>query len=60
MILKIITFFLLFMAILGIVGKWRNKLLGRPQDSNQLPRPQRCKACGRFRIGRGPCGCGKG
>lgn len=60
LILKIVTFFLLFMAILGMFGKWRNKLLGRPSDRNALPRPGRCKACGKFRIGRGPCDCGKG
>ena len=59
MLLKVITFFLLFMAVLGIFGKWRNKLLGKPTDRKALGRPRKCEKCGRFLIGGGPCNCGK-
>lgn len=53
MIVKIVAFFLLFMAILAMFGRLRFPKL-------QVRRKARCKACGRFRIGSGPCPCGKG
>ncbi len=59
MILKTITLFLLFMALIGMFGKWRAKLTGKPPPK-LLGRPRKCKRCGRFLIGGGPCNCGKG
>ncbi|WP_176244141.1 hypothetical protein [Pseudoruegeria aquimaris] len=50
---KIVTFFLIGMVILAMFGKLRfpgqNKLASR-----------RCPGCGRYKLGRGPCGCGHG
>ena len=53
MILKVIILFLVGMGVLAMFGKLK------------LPRAPRlgaakCKSCGRFRIGRGPCPCGGG
>ncbi|MDF1854561.1 hypothetical protein [Pseudooceanicola sp.] len=53
MIVKIVTLFLIGMAVLAMFGKLR------------MPRPPRrtaakCPACGRHRIGKGPCPCKKG
>ncbi|MEM9971328.1 MAG: hypothetical protein AAF762_09550 [Pseudomonadota bacterium] len=54
MILKIVTLFLVFVAVMAMFGKAR--LL--------LPRKIRaavtCPSCGRHKIGTGACPCGKG
>ena len=53
MLSKIVVLFLVFIAVLGIFGKLRMPGAARLSD-------KRCPKCGRFRIGRGPCDCGKG
>ncbi|MFW5641703.1 MAG: hypothetical protein ACOCTP_04705 [Roseicyclus sp.] len=52
MILKIVTLFLVFMAVLAMFGRLRLPGLKRGQD---LPRPRRCKSCGRYVLRGGPC-----
>ncbi|WP_191090243.1 hypothetical protein [Histidinibacterium aquaticum] len=49
MIVKIVTLFLIGMAVLAMFGRLRMPRLGRPK---------KCAACGRPRIGSGPCPCG--
>jgi hypothetical protein len=51
MILKAVTLFLVFIAVLGMFGKlhW---VLGK------RGRVAKCKTCGRFLIGKGTCDCG--
>jgi hypothetical protein len=49
---KIATLFLIVMVALALFGKLR--VPGAKQLSDM-----RCKKCGRFRIGRGPCPCGR-
>ncbi|WP_170301205.1 hypothetical protein [Frigidibacter albus] len=49
MMVKIVTLFLIVMVVLAMFGAFRIKRGVR-----------RCPACGRARIGPGPCGCGKG
>lgn len=59
MIVKIVTLFLIGMAVLAMFGRLR---LPRPgQGPFALPRRQqaKCPKCGRHRIGRGPCPCEK-
>ena len=51
-IAKIIFLFLAFMAVLAMFGKWR--FPGQEQLA-----AAKCKKCGRYRIGKGPCACGK-
>jgi len=54
MILKIVSLFLVVIAVLGMFGKlrwiapWKTRL-----DT------AKCSACGRHRIGKDPCPCGK-
>jgi hypothetical protein len=49
-IFKIVTFFLIGMGVLAMFGKLTYP--GQKQIQNA-----KCKSCGRFRIGRGPCPC---
>lgn len=53
MIFKIVTLFLVVVAVLAMFGKMH--WLGGKRLSNA-----KCRQCGRYRIGRGPCACGKG
>ena len=52
MIVKIIFLFLAVMAVLAMFGRVR--FPGQKHLSNR-----KCPKCGRYRIGRGPCSCGK-
>ena len=55
-IVKIVTLFLVFMAVLALFGRLRMpKLPGRDRLATS-----KCPGCGRFRIGQGPCACGHG
>ncbi|MEL6099847.1 MAG: hypothetical protein AAFV87_09190 [Pseudomonadota bacterium] len=51
MILRAVLLFLIFIAVLAMLGKlhW----IGGKRVS-------KCRACGRYLIGKGPCTCGKG
>ena len=51
-IVKAVTFFLIGMAVLAMFGKLRVPGARRLAAA-------KCSKCGRYRIGRGPCGCGK-
>lgn len=53
MILKIVLLFLVAMSVLAMFGKlhW----IGGKRLSSV-----KCSSCGRYRIGRGKCPCGKG
>lgn len=53
MMFKIVTLFLIVMGVLAMFGKlhW---IGGKRLASTK------CKSCGRYRIGRGPCPCGQG
>ena len=52
-LVKIVTFFLVGMAILAMFGKLRLPKV-------RLPRAERCGSCGAPRVGRGPCPCKAG
>ena len=53
MIVKAVLLFLLFMAVMGLIGKWRFPGATRLAEA-------KCPDCGRFRIGKGPCACKQG
>lgn len=55
-IIKIVTLFLIFIGVLAMFGKLRlpGGLLGRKALGNR-----KCPSCGRYRIGKGPCPCGR-
>lgn len=52
MLSKIVLLFLAFIAVLGLLGKlhW---IGGKRLKS------AKCPGCGRYRIGKGPCACGR-
>ena len=52
-IFKIVSLFLVGIAILGMFGKLRFPGQKRLQSA-------KCPGCGRYRIGKGPCSCGHG
>ncbi len=52
MLIKIVSLFLLFMVVMAMFGRLR-----LPGKGGLAAR--RCRGCGRFRIGKGPCDCGK-
>ncbi|WP_435139402.1 hypothetical protein [Pseudopelagicola sp. nBUS_19] len=52
-IVKIVTLFLVGMAVLAMIGKLRFPGQKRLQSV-------KCQKCGRYKIGRGPCACQKG
>lgn len=52
MIVKIVLLFLLAMAVMAMFGKLR--FPGQKQLASM-----RCPKCGRYRIGKGPCPCGR-
>ena len=54
MMVKIVTLFLVFVAVLGMFGKLSLLIPKRKQGAS------RCKACGRHVMGKGPCPCGQG
>lgn len=51
--IKVVTFFLIGMMILALMGRLRIPGAKRLKSA-------KCKHCGRFRIGKGPCPCGQG
>ncbi|WP_198586121.1 hypothetical protein [Roseovarius salinarum] len=52
MIVKIVILFLVFMGVMAMFGKLRFPGQKKLQSA-------RCPRCGRFRIGKGPCSCGR-
>lgn len=52
MILKVVILFLVGMAVLGMFGKLRF-------PGSRLMKSAKCPYCGRYRIGKRPCPCGK-
>ena len=53
MLIKIAALFLVFMAVLAFFGKLRVPGQDRLAAA-------KCPGCGRYRIGKGPCACGRG
>ncbi|MEA5159476.1 hypothetical protein [Cereibacter johrii] len=58
MLLKIITLFLLGMAAIAMIGRFRTPRL--PRRRAEVPPPTLCGHCGRFIVGKEPCPCRKG
>lgn len=52
MIIKIVTLFLILMAVLAMFGRLRMPRIGKLRST-------KCANCGAPRIGKGPCACGK-
>jgi hypothetical protein len=52
MLVRAVFLFLIFMVILAMFGKWR--FPGQDRIASA-----KCPGCGKFRIGKGRCGCKK-
>ena len=52
--IQIVGLFLIAMAVLAILGRFRRK------DDKTLKSNGKCRTCGKYRIGKGPCDCGRG
>ena len=66
MIFKIVSLFLIFMAVLAMFGKWRvpgadtlRRIGGGLVNRLGGKTPKACDHCGRYQIGKGPCDCRK-
>lgn len=61
MLVKIVTFFLIGIAVLALFGRLRWPGSARRIGQREKPKlPKKCRACGAYLIGDGPCPCGKG
>ncbi|ARE40255.1 hypothetical protein RGUI_2114 [Rhodovulum sp. P5] len=60
MIIKIVSLFLIGMAVLAMFGKLRLPGPVGRRIAFRRAIPAKCPHCGRHRIGGGPCPCGKG
>ena len=56
--LNVVFLFLIFIAVLGVMGKLRLIRPGGSRRRTKLPRPRKCPACGRFLLGSAGCDCG--
>lgn len=52
---KIVTFFLIAMAVLAMFGRLRLPGLSRRKDTSHLPKPELCETCGRYSLRGGRC-----
>ncbi|WP_233270553.1 hypothetical protein [Chachezhania sediminis] len=61
MILKAVTLFLIAMGVLAMFGKLRlpGATGGRTRPGSRVETALKCPSCGRYRIGKTPCDCGK-
>lgn len=62
MLLKIVSLFLIFIAVLAMFGKLRAAArwvgLTRRKSVERPKKPTKCPECGAFRVGTGACPCG--
>ena len=59
--IKVVTFFLIGMAILAALGRLRLPKISRKDRSGDLPKPRLCPECGRYNLRGGTCrDCSKG
>ena len=61
MLVKIVTLFLIAIAVLGMFGRlrWPGGARRIGSSKHRPPKPRKCKACGAYIIGDGPCPCQK-
>ncbi|MEO0654450.1 MAG: hypothetical protein AAFY77_06245 [Pseudomonadota bacterium] len=51
--IQVVGLFLIAMLVLAVMGRFR-------RNGPTLSKRKKCKACGRYLIGKGDCPCGKG
>ena len=57
MILKIVSLFLVLMAVMAIFGgmRWSWLKLPKRRSNAELKKPKKCPRCGAFLVGKGGC-----
>jgi hypothetical protein len=56
---KVVTFFLIGILILAMFGKLRLPKLPNPLRKRGVETAVKCKKCGAYIVGKGPCACEK-
>lgn len=61
MLVKVVTLFIVAMAVLAIFGRLRfpSAITRNLPRRGAVPGPRKCAQCGRYLIGKGGCDCGK-
>jgi len=59
MIIKIVTLFLIAMGVLAMFGKLRMPKIENPMRRVKTLPATKCKKCGSYILGDGPCACEK-
>ena len=57
--IKVVTIFLIVILILGLFGRLKFPHLPKSRKRNRIADARKCKTCGSYIIGEGPCPCGK-
>jgi hypothetical protein len=58
MVIKLVIFFLIAMAVLGMFGRFKLPGAGKLSKLAQK-KPRKCPKCGRYVLGKAPCDCGR-
>lgn len=53
--LKIVSLFLIFIAVLAMFGRLHWLRIGRKGGGGSLPKPRLCPSCGRYNLRGGAC-----
>lgn len=59
MIIKAITLFLIAIGVLAMFGKLRAPKIDNPFKRDKTLSASKCKKCGSYILGKGPCACEK-
>ncbi len=54
---KVVTFFLIGMMVLGLMGKLRLPKTPKLKSRKIIKAAGKCKKCGAYKIGNTPCAC---
>jgi hypothetical protein len=55
---KVVTFFLIAMIILAMVGRLKMPKIDLPGKKKKIHKAEKCENCGSFVLTKGKCACG--
>jgi len=56
-VVKVVSLFLIAILVLAMFGKLRAPKLRNPLNRDKKLKAQKCKKCGSYILGDGPCAC---
>jgi len=59
MIIKVVSLFLIGMLVLAMFGRLRAPKIGGRRRADDVLKAKKCKKCGSYVLGKGPCACEK-